>query len=210
METSVDLTHEKCRERVCLVCYRKSAKGISKAEEKTISDLFIDGYSRDNQNFPSGLCGGCHLSKRMSDDKIKLPWTDDHDPNRPTNLRSVSEYTCRICKIAKCKNKAAAKLKAKRGRPRLSEEASAEKKSFKICATCFAKIYSGCNHSCAQSRASLVKNIEKLSISPGTSEALASQVIDKTKDKKLTTLGPRKNHCHNPLRQRKLYFPLRT
>ena len=211
METSVDIAHDKCRQKVCLVCYKKAKRGISKAEEEFINYIFIEGYSVEHENFPSGLCGGCELllRKRMTNDKIALPWTENLDPKRPTNLRSLNECTCRICKVAKSSGYAILlqKRKSKRGRPKFSEEGppSIDTKHFKLCATCYGKIYIGCRHPCSDGREARVKNIEKLALSPGTKEALAARTINNTKEKKLTTLGPRKKSLEQPPSKKSLF-----
>ena len=191
MATSLDEEHNMCRTKVCLICYRKSRRTISALEANFIASNVMDGYLLEDLNLPCGLCGGCELllRKRMDNDTIILPWSNNLDPERPTNLRSISSCTCRICNVAKASGIGFRFKKKKRGRPKAVEEGEEDsrKKKFRLCTNCFEKVYVGCNHPCNGGRATRVKNLEAL-MSPGTKEALAARTIDNSLDKSLTTL----------------------
>ena len=53
--------HMRCQGMVCVVCYRKGEKRILDKELEYIQKQLIDGFSRDNLDFPSALCNGCHF-----------------------------------------------------------------------------------------------------------------------------------------------------
>jgi len=145
--TSVDITHERSRKRVCAVCYRKGNRSISDRDLEAIRMYAVEGFDRENPEFPCGLCNGCHLllSKRRIDDSVLLPLAEDYDPSRPLNTRSMNTCSCRICVISSSKNHDALSMKKKSGRP--PRQPSEERTSFKICGRCFAKIHRGCVHS---------------------------------------------------------------
>ena len=102
MSTPLD-DHIRCRTKVCVVCYRKSSRIVSERDIKTIQTYLIDGYTKDNINFPSGLCNGYHLLlvKKSVDENTVLPLLYSYDPERPTLLRSDLVCPCKICKVCK-------------------------------------------------------------------------------------------------------------
>ena len=61
MATALDETHEKLRKRVCIVCYRKASRNLSAKEIFIVQEHLIEHFDIDNPDFPSGVCGGCHM-----------------------------------------------------------------------------------------------------------------------------------------------------
>ena len=213
MQTQLDLGHEVCRKKVCILCYRKGSNNIGPSDIETIKAHVIDGYDVTNSNFPAGMCNGCQLllSKKRNNQDIILPLVDDYNPNRPTNLRSVLTCTCRICTVAKMKLQNAVRLKKKPGRP-TTTTVSADKQVFKVCSNCFAKIYRGCDHSansCEHSRRSKVYNLEKLLDSPKgvTKQRIASRAINSQPSTSLSTLGNTPKDISTPKCKKQLFSP---
>ena len=95
--------HIRCRKRVCVMCYRKGSKSISKKEVEYIQTNLINGFTLDNLDFPSALCNGCHLKlhNNMMGKETELPIVLNYDPERPQLLRDFSQCTCKICQVAK-------------------------------------------------------------------------------------------------------------
>ena len=94
--------HEKCRKKVCIICYLKGDRHISQKEFDYIKLNVIYGLSSDNSDFPSGLCNGCQLllNKQINGHDISLPKVESYDPERPLILRDTLECTCKICTVA--------------------------------------------------------------------------------------------------------------
>lgn len=188
-----DLEHNKCRSRVCILCYRKGTRSLSLTDVGAIQEFVIEGYSVDNYLFPSAICNGCYLilSKKRNGQNVKFPEVDTYDPGVSMVLRSSAICTCKICSVAKADKQDAVKMKKPRGRPTQHTD-STPTTSHKVCSNCFAKIYPGCNHSanmCA-SRREKVNNVEKLLNSDVvTKERIASRIIDTASDSSLATLG---------------------
>lgn len=197
--TPVDQGHEKSRNRVCAICYRKGNRSLSARDVESIRMYAIDGYSKENSDLPCGLCNSCYilLSKRRNgEEELQLPIASDYNPQRPMNMRSLSDCYCRICVVSSSKNQSALKFKKKSGRPPLPlQESSTDEKPavFKICSHCFSKIYRGSDHSAnmCTSRRQKVYNIEKLIEDDAvTRQRLASRTINSF-DSPLATLGSR-------------------
>ena len=96
MATAFDDDHMRCRTKVCVICYRKGERRISDRELRWIQSNLIEGYNKEDVDFPIAMCGGCHylLSKRMSGDEVALPVVDNYDPERSYMLRSHSNSIC--------------------------------------------------------------------------------------------------------------------
>ena len=104
MATAFENSHEWRREKVCVVCYKKSSRSVSTGDVEIIHQYIIDGYSTTNCNFPNRICTGCSisLSKKRKDPNYIIPMQiENYDPGRKAGLRSVNECDCRICVVAK-------------------------------------------------------------------------------------------------------------
>lgn len=206
--TTLDESHEKCRNRVCVVCYKKAAtnkstaRSLSAIEIATIQDYIIDGYEVTNSDFPCGVCVDCHLllTKKHKDPEFQLPSREiNYEPNRPTSLRSIQVCTCCICEIAYSNGLKFKLNKPKRGRPTTN---STPVQNYKVCSRCFAPIYRGSNHSsrsCLFSRRKKLDNIVDLLNSPTSLERIAARTINSA-DNSLSTLGKRKS-VGNPVEE---------
>ena len=119
-----------------------------------------------------------------------MPISDNYDPERPKNLRSLEACTCRICHVSKAKLQEAKRMKKQRGRP-LAQPLEDKGIIFKVCGNCFAKMYCGCTHSqeLCKSRRKKVENIGSLISSPVSTERLASRIS--VPGTSLSTLGSR-------------------
>ena len=182
--------HIRCRAKVCVVCYRKSSRIVSKRDIKTIQTYLIDGYTKDNINFPSGLCNGCHLLlvKKSVDENTVLPLLYSYDPERPTLLHSDLLCPCKICKVAKSTQNTLLSKKKKAGHPRSSSPPTGIK-NVVVCSKCFSKIGRGYSHNC--SRRGKVSSVQDLLVkSPTTSQKVASRIIKDSATPLLATLGP--------------------
>ena len=199
METYQDEYHEKNRNKVCVVCYRKGQRSLSQKEADAIEEHLIQGYKKSNQDFPCAICEGCHLllSRKIASKNVCFPVIESYDSNRPKSLRSVGACNCKICQVATSNGLASLsesrKRKANRGRPKTYEDTvGITPSSYKICSTCFAKIFKGFNHKCSNSRRDKIENIEQLITSPKSAEVFASRVLKKNEMGTLQTLGPNK------------------
>ena len=187
---AIEDDHERCRKRVCAVCYRKGERSLSEREIKYIKEEIIHGYEMSNSNYPAEICDGCHLRicKALSDG-ITIPKLHNYDAQRPALLRNSLTCGCRICLIAKqdCINNLVLGKK-KRGRPKMKEADDAES-GVTLCTKCDGKIGAGIRHDCT--RKYKVQNM-LLTYTPTTSQRFASRVIDTNGGAPLATLGPNK------------------
>ena len=204
MASKFEQTHDDCRKRVCLLCYRKGDRPILELELQCIKDNLLDGYSLDDLEFPCRLCTACHidLSKKINDCEFNLvPKVDDYDPGRVTYARSAASSVCmcRICTIAKMTGLEYSRMtRGKRGRP----SKTAQQTIVKFCSNCYQKIYQGSNHSVSncKSRKRKITNASNLVSSPTTRQRLASNVLKEHEGTPLATLGPpRKTDVTEPL-----------
>ena len=193
MATAFEIGQEKCRSKVCVVCYQKASRSLSEAEIQLVQEFLIDGYSSSHPDFPNGVCTGCsiNLSKKRNDPTAALSIVENYDPDRKAGLRSVNMCSCKICSVAKLNGPAfllsSRKNRKKRGRPSTKTPPD----QIKICANCFTKIYRGCNHSavqCQQSRRSKVANIMEI-MSPTSLQRATSRVNREISDVPVTPLG---------------------
>ena len=74
MSIRFDLEHERCRSKVCVVCYRKVNRTLS--EIQTVQEFLIDGYNISHPDFPNGICTGCSIilskKRKVVDLQIKV------------------------------------------------------------------------------------------------------------------------------------------
>ena len=181
MATQFETSHESCRGKVCVVCYKKGTRTVSAGDVDVIRDYIIDGFSISDLDFPNGICTGCSLSlsKKRKNPDFSIPNLNDvYDPGRKLGLRSTmaSICDCRICRVARqsgLQHHHARKNRAKPGRPSSKQPPE----SFKICGKCFTKLYRGCSHSSAQcsSRRSKIDSIVDIT-SPSSLTRAASRV----------------------------------
>ena len=61
MATNFELDHERCRSKVCIVCYEKATRTVSDLEVETVQIFVIDGYNPSHPDFPHGICTGCSI-----------------------------------------------------------------------------------------------------------------------------------------------------
>ena len=185
---SANEKHEKCRKKVCIICYHKGDRNISQKEFDYIKLNVIYGLSSNNSDFPSGLCNGCQLllNKQINGHDISLPKVESYDPGRPLILRDTLECTCKICTVANtsCFNV----KKAKRGRPKSNPDGSDQREYLVVCSKCFSKIGKGFQHDCT--RRGKVSNLNNLLASPVSAQRVASRVIANADSPFLATLGP--------------------
>ena len=131
-----ELTHDKNRLNVCILCYRKGKRSLSGKGIEPIRELIIEDYDVENPCLPAGICEGCHLllNFKSNGTDVKLPNVDYETTILPRLLRSLSTTpcNCRICVVATCKGKDAQKLKKKPGRPRTKEIPT--ESTLKVCA----------------------------------------------------------------------------
>ena len=62
MVTEFDLGHDRCRSKVCVVCYEKASRMLSNFEIEAVDTFFIDGYKLTHPDFPCGICTGCSIA----------------------------------------------------------------------------------------------------------------------------------------------------
>ena len=148
------MDHDKCREKVCVVCIRKASRNLSEKDIELVKIYVCGEYEVTDPDFPCGLCNGRYLllrKKSLSSETV-LPITQ-FKPDRSRLLRSSDKCHCTICDVAKSNINKPKKLKKKKGRPK-KDESKMEKKSnsIKVCKVCFTEIYQGCRHQCSQYR----------------------------------------------------------
>ena len=182
--------HIRRRDRVCVTCYRKGDKSISKKEVEYIQNNLINGFSKDNLDFSSALCNGCHLKlhNKMTGKEAELPTVESYDPESPQLLRDYCQFTCKMCQVAK--SSINSQLKKKRGRPKADETPEAQEtgaSQLVICSKCFSKIGKGYAHDC--SRRGKFSNIQNLlAATPTSAQRFTLRVVSELDTPFLPTL----------------------
>ena len=182
MAAQFETSHEYCREKVCVVCYKKGSRKLSVGDVEVVREFIIEAYSVSDSDFPNAICTGCSLSlsKKRKNPSFVIPnQHDDYDPGRRHVLRSSTTTTCdcKICTVAKQSGISlhhSRKDRPKRGRPAAKQQPEA----FKICSKCFTKLYRGCSHSSAQCSSRRNKIDSIIDLSSPTSIARAASRID--------------------------------
>ena len=196
--------HEKCCKKVCILCYKRGNRSISQKEMEHIQDNIIHELKRDNLDFPSAICKGCHLllNKRLNGFAITLPHVESYDPERPLLLRDT-QCNCKICKVAT--SSVLNVPKPKPGRPKSTPDAEQMSPHLVICSKCFSRIGKGFKHDCT--RRGKVSNLENhLLTSPTTAQRVASRVVTTTTTSYLATLGPNSLPINSSLPSKKKLF----
>lgn len=179
MSTTFESEHERCRIKVCVVCYEKASRVLSESQIETIQHYVIDGYSSTDPDFPCGVCTGCSIAlfKKRKDPEFLLPIINvSYDPGRKLGLRSIDVCSCRICVVAKQNGLSAlqsSRKKRKRGRP----TSNTVPEHIKICSNCFTIISQGSDHTaamCRSSKRTKVSNLLEIT-SPNTLHRAASR-----------------------------------
>lgn len=178
------MDHNKCREKVCLLCYNK-VKEIRKCNEslqKTICENYLTpDFDFNDPRFPTSICSSCRLiiqqnGKRNFSKRIKL---FDHSslPNFTRFHFELSSTTCpcQLCAIAKSNihSQVYCVPKNKTGRPKTID--SSPVRSSKLCSKCLSEIYKGKTHNC--NHTTMKENIIDLSFESNTAEQICSSVI---------------------------------
>ena len=122
MATEFDLGHDRCRSKVCVVCYEKASCMLSDLEIETEVKFLIAAYKSMHPDIPCRSCTGCSiaLSKKRKDVDFEIPVLESHDLERKVGLRLVGTFSCRICTVAKRNRQSVLQLsrkKCKQGRP---------------------------------------------------------------------------------------------
>ena len=151
MTTPLD-EHIICREKVCVVCYRKARRKINDREVRPVQDFSIEGYRNDDLDFLPSICDGCHLlleKKNIKEDTV-LPQVDSYDPERPTFLRN-SKCLCKICAVAKSTINTSPSKKKKADCPK-TKTTPDNASCLVVCSKCFSRIGKGYSHNCTRCR----------------------------------------------------------
>ena len=174
-----DLEHERCRSKICVVCYQKANCTLPDLEIQTVHEFLIDSYNVTDPDFPSGICTGCSiiLSKKQKNVDFKIKVLENYDQERKVVLQSVDTCLCRIYRETKMNGLSPlqkSRKKCKQGRPVPNPAPNHLKK---ICSNCFSIIAKGSNHSaslCKHSKRVKVDKLIQIS-SPSTLQRAASR-----------------------------------
>ena len=187
------MDHEKCREKVCVVCSKKASRKLSKTLISAVKIHVDPQFNEKTPDYPTGICTSCQilLNKKNNGQDVELSINQKYKPFRFLRSSSAVSCTCPICEIAKSCGLKFANSKKKPGRPKTIQPAPT---TLQVCSRCFHEIYRGSQHQCSNEsyRRNKVYNLEHL-ITPTTSERIASRVMNKCRDDTaLSTLGSRK------------------
>ena len=196
------LTHEKCQEKICAVCFQKSKRKVSKATIELIKEHTINkAYDISDSRLPTGICETCYkwlLSFKKTDyvsGHRKEPYQFDHSqiPSIGTLTRSNSSGSpdhCMVCQKAKENGTPPGKSTKNKnpiGRPRLTEEI--EKKVVKRCTKCQSEVRPLQTHICSAS--TFENNLYKMTANASSpqKERLITQLLKEKVDKENLKLG---------------------
>ena len=118
MATEFDLGNDRCRSKVCAVCYEKVPCMSLDLEIKIVDKFLIDRYKSTHPDFPCAICTGCSiaLSKKYKDKDFEIPVLESYDPERNAELLSVSTCLYRICTVVKKNELRVLQLLRKKGK----------------------------------------------------------------------------------------------
>ena len=77
------MNHSEARKKVCVICYNKGSRPLSKIDVVAIQSLVIDNYDPQHPDFPCAICTPCHgiLTEHRNGTKSRtLPVADDYNP----------------------------------------------------------------------------------------------------------------------------------
>ena len=195
------MDHEACRNKVCVVCAKKTTRIVSVSEIAAIKNFVDPDYNKDNPDYPLGICASCSvaLAKKRNGKEAKLSVNQTYKSGQQKRLLRSNGLDCRctICEIAKASGLCYQNPKKKRGRPKTKEQPLPT--TVKVCSLCFQVVYQGCRHQCSSTncRRKRVYNIEQL-MTPTTSERVASRTLNRCSDDMgLSTLSWRKRSFDN-------------
>ena len=122
MATEFDLGHDRCRSKICVVCYEKASCKLSDLEIETVVKFLIAAYKSTHPDFPCESCTGCSitLSKKRKHVDFKILVLESYDLERKVGLQLVVTCSCRICTVAKRNGQSVLQLsrkKCKQSRP---------------------------------------------------------------------------------------------
>ena len=99
-----ELTHDKNRLNVCILCYRKGKRSLSGKEIELIREFIIGDYDVENPCFPDGICEGYHFLLNFNSNgmDVMLPNVDYETLILPQLLCSFSTTPCNclVCLVA--------------------------------------------------------------------------------------------------------------
>ena len=153
------MDHSQARAKVCLLCFRKGCFSIIGKDDiiKIIQDHIISEYDIYDRRLPTALCDTCKtkvykLGKGNLHQKFQgLPRLESVIGGQRWISPRVTLCDCFICKVAKANGPKAKEIQnsLKRGRPKSSEDPESSITNFRLCGSCFSRIYRGCSTSAA-------------------------------------------------------------
>jgi hypothetical protein len=192
------MDHDLARTKVCLLCFRKGSFSIlEKPDLITTIHQLIQDYDEYDRRLPTSLCASCRTALynlKSGSDVNKFQCLNKLEvllhKQRWISPR-LKNCQCAVCEVANANGLQAKKLKSslKRGRPKL-EGSDAEvdlhsSRDFKLCGSCFSRLYRGCRHECTH--ATKIHNIHELTTEK-EKEKVASDILkDKTAGSSSTT-----------------------
>ena len=187
--------HDRCRTKVCGVCFRKP-KQFNKISEYTLNLIrkyVYEAYSLDDQSLPIIICTSCTKTLTVIDSgesDRKLPDIDYGSLTKPPRVDTRSgdneKCDCSVCTIARMNGPEYVKheksMRNKPGRPPLKVQASSV--TIKQCSNCHSEIGPGKSHECTRSvtQENLVELVR--SHSEKTQEQVTVKMLDAIWEKK--------------------------
>jgi len=183
------MLHIECREKVCLVCFRKGNFKITENLLDKIHEHILTDYDLNDIRLPCGLCTTCrrtltalsreNTSRQLSTLNKLERHLQEQVRRSPRRFEKLADSCpCLICQVAKANGGAYKKLidgfHPKPGRP---ADAGAEEKTtpFRLCSMCFGRVHKhGGRHVCNQTTKN--QNLSNL-LSEVEKERVASAVI---------------------------------
>lgn len=175
-------SHEECRKRVCLLCFKKS-KDMRILSEKMwiiIEKFIVQGIDRNDDRLPCALCSTCsrvirefsvgNFTRHINVERIEIQKVVQ---TRQTTREGCS---CIVCQTATsmpsniCKSINVSSARKSRGRPPLLPSSSSSPSSssvrkpvaMKLCSYCLTKLTKKCSHVCT--KFARLKNLRTLAL----------------------------------------------
>ena len=176
--------HSENRHLVCAMCYLKSDRKISPAQEKLIQLHVNNNYSCELEGLPTGICLKCRSI--LNKDTVNFQQNEVQEKHAREGAvqwnatRSKDNCSCIVCEVASSKGGAYKRLVVKI----LMKEK--QKVAPKLCPKCLTAISRGRSHVCGKSQKK--KNI-KLQADEVTKEEIAHEVLKSKLSKAQCTKG---------------------
>jgi hypothetical protein len=174
-------THEENRQKVCAVCFKKSARPLNDKQKWFILNNLYARFKEQEHILPSGICNGCRmiLSSREGAKPRPLPLRYNYEglvqdlSNMPPLTRTHPSCTCEVCRVARAQfPQLGPQHQVGSSRPPVN--LPSQDTATVLCSHCLSEVGKGKAHVC--SKTTRLANIDNV-FSPRTKDHITSSTL---------------------------------